>query len=203
MSTARTRSKSRPRVPTVWIVAGPPGSGKSTLGRAIARATGAMVVDQDVVTNPLMRQLAALVGAGDDLDHPGLRGPVRAARYQCVIDIAVDNRRMGRSVVLIAPFTTEVSDQAAFTAMAAKLAPARVVLIWVTVPSELAMARRRRRNLPRDQATLREADVSTAAVPVRPVVEHLVGDGAADPGPEAARLVTAVGPVGQPPAAPR
>lgn len=70
----------RPRVArSVWCVAGSPGSGKSTLGRAVAARLGACVLDLDTATNPLLAQLAALTGAGDDLDHPSLRGPIRDA----------------------------------------------------------------------------------------------------------------------------
>src|SRR4051794_1428218 len=96
---------------SVYVVAGPAGSGKSTLGRALAGVTGAVVLDQDIATNPLMAQLALLVGAGNDLDHPALRGPVRQARYQCIVDVEVDNGRLGRDVVMIAPFTAECTDR--------------------------------------------------------------------------------------------
>ena len=43
-----------------YVVAGPAGSGKSTFGRALASVTGAMVIDQDIATNPLMASLAAI-----------------------------------------------------------------------------------------------------------------------------------------------
>ncbi|GGM10983.1 hypothetical protein GCM10011594_33650 [Nakamurella endophytica] len=176
------------------MVAGPPGSGKSTLGRALAKAAGAVLLDQDVATNPLMQSIADLVGAGDDLDHPALRGPVRAARYQCLLDIAVDNRRIGRSVVMVAPFTSEIRDPAAFDALAAQLSPARVLLVWVTVPPEVALARRLRRNLPRDRAAdLSAVPAATEQVPP-PAVPHLAADGAAESGAEAARLVAQAGP---------
>jgi len=174
---------------SVFVVAGPAGSGKSTLGRALAGVTGAVVLDQDIATNPLMAQLAVLVGAGDDLDHPALRGPVRQARYQCLVDVAVDNGRLGRDVVMIAPFTAECADQQAWLQLTRQLAPAQVCLIWVTVPPEVALARRIRRNLARDAAA------GTAAVPAPapdPVVEHLSASGSAEPQGEAARIARVV-----------
>ena len=177
-------SESRNRC--VYVVAGPAGSGKSTLGRALAGATGAVVLDQDIATNPLMSQLAMVLGAGSDLDHPALRGPVRQARYQCLVDVAVDNGRLGRDVVIIAPFTAECADARAWAHLTRQFAPARVALIWVTVPPEVALARRRRRNLARDVAAGSAAPPRPAAPPV---VEHLVASGAAEPGREAARIV--------------
>ncbi|WP_196073322.1 AAA family ATPase [Nakamurella alba] len=173
--------------PVVYVVAGPAGSGKSTLGRSLAKVTGAVLVDQDIATNPLMDQIARLVGAGDDLDHPALRGPVRQARYQCIIDVAVDNRRLGRSVVLVAPFTGEVTDPARWLALAAQLAPARVVLVWVTVPPEVAWERRQRRNLARDRA----ATSPPPPLP-EPAVAFVAADGALDGMVEAARVAALI-----------
>ncbi len=172
------------------MVAGPAGSGKSTLGRALARRTGAVLLDQDVATNPLMSQIATLVGAGQDLDHPALRGSVRTARYRCLVDIAVDNRRLGRSVVMIAPFTAECADAAAWSALVGQLSPARVILVWVSVDRDLALARRRRRNLSRDSALTAEASLPPP-VP-EPVVHYLPADGAADPTSEATRLMAEI-----------
>lgn len=175
----------------VFVVAGPAGSGKTTLGRALAAATGAVVLDQDLATNPLLAQLAGLVGAGDDLDAPGLRGPVRQARYQCLLDVAADNSGLGRDVVMIAPFTAECSDKGAWSELAARFAPAPVRLIWVSVPPDLALARRIERNLPRDRAM---AGRSPVLPPPRPVIDHLTASGSADPTAEAARIVGLLGP---------
>ncbi|WP_157695216.1 AAA family ATPase [Nakamurella panacisegetis] len=175
---------SRPR-PIVYVVAGPPGSGKSTLGRALAQHTGAVVLDQDVATNPLMAQLARLVGAGDDLDHPGLRGPVRDARYECLLDLAADNTGIGRDVVMIAPFTRECSDPVAWDRLSAQVGGAQVQLVWVTVSPEIALARRVARNLARDRTA--QPGVVPPAVPP-PVVDHLAASGSADPEAEAVRV---------------
>jgi predicted kinase len=179
------------RVPAhvVYVVAGPAGSGKSTLGRALAFVTGAVVIDQDIATNPLMAQLAALVGAGDDLDHPALRGAVRRARYQCIIDIACDNGRLGRNVVMIAPFTAESADPGAWAGLVRQLAPARVVLVWVTVPPELALARRVQRNLPRDRTA---GQLPPPMSTPEPAVEFVAASGAVEAGGEARRVASLI-----------
>ena len=189
--------ENRPR--TVYVVAGPAGSGKSTLGRALAGVTGAVVLDQDIATNPLMAQLALLVGAGHDLDHPALRGPVRQARYQCILDVAVDNGRLGRDVVMIAPFTAECADPQAWSALTRQLAPAQVRLVWVTVAPEVALARRIRRNLARDAVAATAGPLPPAP---DPVVDHLVGSGSAEPQGEAMRIVRLVREQAVPPTAP-
>jgi predicted kinase len=169
----------------VYVVAGPAGSGKSTVGRALALVTGAVVIDQDVATNPLMAAMAVLVGAGDDLDHPALRGRVRQARYQCIIDIAAENGAIGRDVVLIAPFTAETSDAAAWSELVRQLQPAQVTLVWVTVPPEVALARRVQRNLPRDRTAHLIATPQQAR---SPVVDFFPASGVADPHAEAGSI---------------
>ena len=182
--------------PFVCCVAGMPGSGKSTVGRLLAARLGAVLLDQDTATNPLMAQLARLAGAGDDLDHPALRGPVRQARYDCLIDVAVENVGIGSSVVLVAPFTAEVRDPVSWAELGRRFDPVPLRLVWVAVPAAVARDRRRRRNLPRDAAWA--ASTADADVPP-PVVPHLLADGTADPATEAGRvaaLLLAGGPDG-------
>ncbi len=173
--------------PMVCCVAGLPGSGKSTLGRALAARLGAAVLDQDVATNPLMARIAELAGAGDDLDHPALRGAVRRARYECLLDLGVDNARIGRPVVMIAPFTAEVSTVEAWAGVTRLFRPVRVFLVWTAVDPAVAWERRRRRNLPRDRAA------TGPSVEVVPAVPYVGADGAADPAAEARRVGALLG----------
>jgi predicted kinase len=138
-------------------VAGPAGSGKTTLGVALARSTGAAVVDLDVLTNPLLAVVAELVGAGEDLDHPSLRGPVREARYGCLVDTAAAQLELGLDVVLVAPFTAESAETARWQVLTSRLARAgadRVHLVWLDLPATQREARLRARAAPRDAARL-------------------------------------------------
>ena len=202
--------------PVALIVAGPAGSGKSTLGREVARLLGAAMLDQDVLTQPLTALIAEMTDAGDDLDHPTLTGGVRRARYDTVLDTAADNLRIGLSVVLVAPFTRELAVPAARAGLAARLTPGRVVLVRVQVPAGVAAARRIVRDLPRDRAALSRAAIPAAAVGDDPTefptdpssespseslsesptgdrpVPELIADGQADPSTEAARIVALI-----------
>ena len=181
-------ARTLPVTPSVWCLAGAPGSGKSTLGRAVAVRLGACVLDLDTATNPLLAQLAALTGAGDDLDHPSLRGPIREARYRCLTDLAAENVQAGRSVVMIAPFTREVTEPAAWYDLAFRLRPVPPVLVWVAVSPAVALLRRQRRGHPRDRSAAVLTDKAVAAGLGRPVVDHLLADGAAPTDAEAVRL---------------
>jgi predicted kinase len=179
--------------PGLWCFAGPPGSGKSTLGRAVAARVGACMLDLDTATNPLIAHIAALTGAGDDLDHPSLRGAVRSARYRCLTDLAAENVRVGRSVVLVAPFTREGADAEAWQQLAHAMSPAVPFLIWVDVPPAVALQRRQQRRLARDRtASLLTGHELGAEFP-RPVVDHLLANGAAPTEVEAERLAGLLG----------
>ena len=163
-------------MPAVYVVAGVAGSGKSTVGRALARRTGAVLLDQDILTNPLMAQIARSAGvAGHDFDHPALADPeVRQARYECLLDTGRDNVELGRTVVLVAPFTQEVADRDAWAQLCAPFGAIPVVLLWVTAPPQVIAERRRHRSLPRDLA----ADLSRhRRPPAGPAVEHFAIDG--------------------------
>lgn len=139
------------------VVAGPPASGKSSLGRALARRLPGALLDQDALTNPLVAVVAGLVGAGEDLDDPSLRGLVRDARYACLLDSAVLQLRCGTHVVLVAPFTVETEDPVRWRAVQARLQGAgasTVHLVWLEASAQLLERRLRLRAAARDRARL-------------------------------------------------
>lgn len=175
--------------PFVVAIGGLPGAGKSTLGRAVALALRAALLDQDTLTNPLVAQLAAVTGAGDNLDHPSLRGAVRQARYQCLADTAGEVAGAGCPAVLVAPFTAELADPASWQQFSAGLVtsaglPAdRVLLVRTTIDPEIAVARRAGRGLARDRTFTPPAAADQLGA------EDLLADGAGDPAAEAHRIV--------------
>jgi mannose-6-phosphate isomerase len=169
-----------PRQPAL-VVCGPPASGKSTLGRALAARLGAALLDQDVLTSPLTAVVASLLGA-DDLDSPALAGATRAARYETLIAGAQDNLSIGRPVVLVAPFTSERQDPAAWEQLVQRLqrAGGNVTLIWLRVDGAPLTARMLARSADRDEAKL--ADGATFLERTHlgpPLVAHIAVDATA------------------------
>ena len=176
---------------TAIVVAGPPASGKSSLGRALARRLPAALLDQDVLTRPLVAVVAGLVGAGDDLDHPRLRGLVRDARYECLLDSAGLQLRCGTHVVIVAPFTAETMEPVRWQTVQARLQASgatAVHLVWLEASAQLLERRLRRRAAPRDRARLADparlqawlAGLRSPAVPAVPVDACLPPDRQAD-----------------------
>ena len=71
-------------------MAGDPGSGKSTLAREIGKATGAVVLDKDIVKSAALR-------AGAD---EALAGPLA---YEALFDLARSLLEQGHSIILDSP----------------------------------------------------------------------------------------------------
>lgn len=164
------------------LITGPPASGKSTLAAAVARRLRAALLDQDVVTGALTAVVGDLVGT-HDLDDPVLAGPTRDARYEALLATAVDNLRIGTPVVLVAPFTLERRDSAAWRVVRERLAGAggRPALVWLRLPADELVRRLRARGAERDRGKLADAAafVGDHALLRPPVVEHVAVDATA------------------------
>ena len=162
------------------LLSGAPASGKSTLSHLVAQALRAAVIDQDVVTGPLVDVVARLAGV-DDLDDPRLAGLTRVPRYRVVLDVAVDNLTAGMPVVVVAPFTAERSDPAAWSATHSRLTAAggKPLLVWLRLSPDEVLHRLRERGAARDAAKLADETAYLAGLAVTcapPVVPHLALD---------------------------
>lgn len=124
--------------PLAVFIAGPPASGKSTLGTDLAPALGAALLDLDVATGPLTGLVLNLIGAVD-LSESRAAQLTREPRYETLFSLAEDTTRAGTSTVLVAPFTAE-RDAHRWDVVARRFAKlANVHLVWLTLPpAELA-----------------------------------------------------------------
>ncbi len=143
-------------------MAGEAGSGKSTLAREIGRATGAVVLDKDVIKS-------AALGAGAE---ESLAGPLS---FEVLLDLARSLLGMGHSVVLdSAAFFPRIVETGRSVAAAAA---ARYVLIECVCPDGDEHARRlaSREGLPSQPRAL-EADRYERPGAARLAEERLVVD---------------------------
>jgi predicted kinase len=162
-----------------YVIAGAPASGKSALGAELSRHLGAALLDQDTLTGPLTAVVAALVGAAPgDLDDPQVRLVTRGPTYDALLDTAAGCLLAGVPTVLVAPFTTERADPAAWAALRRRLAaPGGVVLVWTTCPPTELVRRLAHRGATRDRRKLADLDRFLASAALRPpLVAHLVVD---------------------------
>jgi predicted kinase len=161
------------------LVSGDPAAGKSTLGTHLAQRLGAAILDLDVVTGPLTEVIATMSGHRD-LSDPTLAALTRGPRYATLFDLAEANLRAGRPVVLIAPFSAERRDPAAWDETRTRLeaAGAAVTLIWLHLPPAELLTRMRARSAGRDVTKLDDIAGYLAGLQSGPPVgPHLELDG--------------------------
>ena len=169
------------------LVAGPPGAGKSTVGRDLAGHLHAALLDLDPATAALVAVVADLLGTVD-LDDARLATATRGPRYETLLALAEDNLRAGMPVVLVAPFTVERRDEAAWAGVAARLRSAggAPLLLWLRLDAAGVAARLRSRSADRDRAKMAGLDGVAAGLDLEaPAVPHVVVD--ASLAPEALR----------------
>lgn len=153
------------------VVAGTAGSGKSTLGRALASALRAPLVDLDSVTTPLLDALPADVLGGHWLTSPHAAA-VRAGRYAALRATAADALSTAGRVVVVAPFSAELAGGAEWQQLRDALAPAEPHVVHVDGDPAVLASRRSSRGASRDAYRPDTAPV-LPAIPVTAVDAEL------------------------------
>ncbi len=157
--------------PVVIAVAGPAGSGKSTLGRALATALRLPLIDLDQLTNPLLDRLMHSGSTGHWLAAADT-SVIRDGRYAALRATAADIVSVGVGVVLVAPFTSELAGGDAWRMLSNAVEPSPLTIVHLSGPPALLQARRQQR------AEARDAFRSNEPAPPAPAVEHLGVDAA-------------------------
>lgn len=145
-------------------MAGVAGSGKSTLGRAIAVAMRLPLLDLDALTNPLLDRLADGASPGHWLSSPH-SAAIRDGRYAALRAVARDVVATSGGAVLVAPFTAEMRGGPEWAGLVGSVAPSELRLIHLRGAAELVAARRAARGEPRDAHRLPTEEAVVPAVP--------------------------------------
>lgn len=148
--------------PTLHVVLGTAGSGKSTIAGRLAREHHAAYLDKDAMSARFVE--AALVAGGFD---PGDREAnafywdhLLPLEYDSLLDVAGANLRLGRPVVLDAPFTPYRSDPTYILTASKRFSWPAVDIVVVRVRVSESTVRRRldERGLERDRHKLANWD---------------------------------------------
>ena len=148
--------------PTLHLVIGTAGSGKSTIAQRLARQHAAAYLDKDAMSARFVE--AALIAAGYD---PGdresnafYRERILPLEYDSLLDVAGTNLRLGRPVVIDAPFSPYLADPDFIGTAAQRFdwPPVDIEVVLVRVSPTTLQRRLRDRGLERDRVKLAHWD---------------------------------------------
>jgi len=173
------RTEIRPAKPHVVLVGGYAGSGKSELGKVLARQTGWPLIDKDTLTRPILEAALELIGLSpNDRESDTYLKLMRPREYEATMATAVENVACGNSVILAAPFLREFQDHAWLDRTQAKFADlgARMHLVWVYCDEDSMHRYIRQRGAARDNGKLADWSAYLAGIDIdfRPPVHHHV-----------------------------
>lgn len=140
--------------PTLLLIAGGPGAGKTMLGRELARMVpSAILLDKDVLGAPWVDAMLGRLNDGQiDRDSKVYWDIVRPLEYSALLGTALDNLALGKTAIAVAPFGVELRDAAWVRWLGQSVAAldARMRTIWVETDPETARGRMASRADPRD-----------------------------------------------------
>lgn len=165
----------------MWIVAGAPGAGKSTVAGALLRLLSPVpaLLDKDLLFGGLVGEVLSAHGR-----PPGEREGawydqhVKVHEYHAMTTTARSIRMPGCPVLLEAPFTRQIRDPELWREWVEELGGARVQLVWVRADPGQLRERLELRGLARDSGKLSnfEAFITRMRPNDPPPVPHLEVD---------------------------
>lgn len=178
------RTEMRTAAPHVFLIGGYAGSGKTELGRILARATGWPMLDKDTLTRPVVEAALEILGLSpNDRESKSYLSQVRPREYEALINAMTENVQCGNSAIVTAPFIKEFKDTAWLNRIEASCVDmnATLTVVWVYCDPATMHTYIRHRGAARDASKIENwADYLNAIdIEFRPPVPHKVIDNSA------------------------
>ena len=195
---APRRRAEGPSTPRVLLIGGYAGSGKTELGRMIARETGWPMLDKDTLTRPVVEASLELMGhSPNDRESELYADKIRPREYEALASAMDENLSCGTSVIATAPFIREFGSTAWLSRTQASCAEhgAVVQVAWVYADPDTMHTYLRHRGAARDASKLADWPHYLSAINTefRPAVDdHFLIDNSVDSDPlrdQAKRLI--------------
>jgi predicted kinase len=190
----------QPSTPHVVMIGGYAGSGKTELGRILARETRWPILDKDTLTRFVVEAALEMQGLSrNDRESDVYLKNIRPGEYDSLLEAMTENVQCGNSAIVTAPFIREYSDEAWIkkTQATCKKLGATLTFVWVYCDADTMHTYLRHRDAARDSAKLADWDGYMAGIDLdlRPPVPHVVIDNSTSSDPlqgQARKLVAGI-----------
>lgn len=182
----------------VWVVAGAPGSGKSTAADILVRMLDPVpaLLDKDTLFTGFVEEVQrAYDRAVGQREGSWYDTHVKVHEYDGLTAAAAQIRAAGCPVLLVAPFTGQIRDPERWASWVAALGGEPVHLVWVRCDGPTLRDRLRTRRAVRDGGKLADYEefLARSEPDVPPPVPHLEVDGCGDAASVTRRLAHIAG----------